>query len=83
MVPEMPESSTSAARFDGPACGGAVTGDELLQRFSTYTVKDGDTLSAIANLYGLSIDEVKGANGRRITDPNVISVGQILIIPGA
>jgi formylglycine-generating enzyme required for sulfatase activity len=83
MVPEMPESSTSAARFDGPACGGAVTGDELLQMFSTYTVKDGDTLSAIANLFGLSIDEVKGANGRRITDPNVISVGQILIIPGA
>ena len=83
MVPEMPESSTSASRFDGPACGGAVTGDELLQSFSTYAVKDGDTLSAIANFFGLSIGELKGANGRRISDPNVISVGQILIIPEA
>ena len=83
MVPEMPESSTSASRFDGPACGGAVTGDELLQSFSTYAVKDGDTLSAIANFFGLSINELKGANGRRISDPNVISVGQILIIPEA
>jgi len=83
MVPEMPELPASASRFDGPACGGAVTGDEILQSFSTYTVKDGDTLSAIANFFGLSIDEVKGANGRRITDPNVISAGQILIIPEA
>jgi hypothetical protein len=80
-VPQMPEPTSATSRFDGPACGGAVTGDELLQDFFTHTVQDGDTLSGIANLYGLSLDEVKGANGRRITDPNVISVGQILIIP--
>jgi hypothetical protein len=80
-VPPMPELTNTASRFDGPACGGAVTGDELLQSFFTYTVQDGDTLSAIANLFGLSIAEVKGANGRRISDPNVISVGQVLIIP--
>jgi hypothetical protein len=80
-VPQMPESAALPARFDGPACGGAVTGDELLQSFFTHTVQEGDTLSAIANLYGLSLADVKGANGRRITDPNVISVGQILIIP--
>ena len=80
-VPEMTEPTNVSSRFDGPACGGAVTGDELLQSFFTYTVQDGDTLSAIANLFGLSIAEVKGANGRRISDPNVISVGQVLIIP--
>ncbi|MEE9216019.1 MAG: SUMF1/EgtB/PvdO family nonheme iron enzyme [Anaerolineales bacterium] len=80
-VPQIPESAPSPARFDGPACGGAVTGDELLQSFFTYTVQEGDTLSGIANLFGLSLAEVKGANGRRITDPNVISVGQVLIIP--
>ena len=81
VVPQMPEPTRSTARFDGPACGGAVTGDDLLQNFFTYTVQDGDTLSAIANLFGLSVAEVKGANGRRINDPNVISVGQVLIIP--
>ena len=82
-VPQIPEPTRTTSRFDGPACGGAVTGDELLQSFFTYTVQDGDTLSAIANLFGLSVAEVKGANGRRISDPNVISVGQVLIIPEA
>jgi hypothetical protein len=80
-VPQMPEPTVTSSRFDGPACGGAVAGDELLQSFFTYTVQDGDTLSAIANFFGLSIAEVKGANGRRIEDPNVITVGQVLIIP--
>jgi len=42
-----------------------------------------DTLSAIANFFSLSIGELKGANGRRISDPNAISVSQILIIPEA
>jgi len=53
----------------------------VLESFFTYTVKDGDTLSLIANLFGLTVSEVKGANGRRIQDPNVIVVGQVLIIP--
>jgi hypothetical protein len=82
MVRPMPEGATTASRFDGPACGGAVTGDELLQNFFTYAVQDGDTLSAIANLFGLSVAEVKGANGRKITDSNVIRAGWVLIIPG-
>ncbi|MFQ5922676.1 MAG: SUMF1/EgtB/PvdO family nonheme iron enzyme [Anaerolineales bacterium] len=82
MVPQMPETTTTTARFDGPACGGAVTGDDLLDSFFTYTVQEGDTLSAIANQFGLSLAEVKGANGRKITDPNVIRAGWVLIIPG-
>ncbi len=82
-VPEMPELGITATRFDAPACGGAVTGDGLLQNYSTYAVQEGDTLSAIANSFGLSLAEVKGANGRRITDPNEITAGQILIIPEA
>jgi hypothetical protein len=82
IVPQMPETtSTTTARFDGPACGGAVTGDNLLNSFFTYTVLEGDTLSAIADLFGLSLAEVKGANGRKITDPNVIRAGWVLIIP--
>jgi LysM repeat protein len=35
----------------------------------------------IADSFGLSIDVLKGANGRRIQDPNVIVAGQVLIIP--
>ena len=45
----------------------------------TYTVEAGDTLAAIARTYGVSIDDLMTANG--LTDPNVLQVGQTLIIP--
>lgn len=80
-VAEIPSGINVNYSMTEPACGGSVSGDDLLDRFFTYTVKEGDTLSAIANLFGLSVVELKGANGRRIQDPNVIVVGQTLIIP--
>jgi LysM repeat protein len=46
-----------------------------------YTVEAGDTLAAIARTYGVSIDDLMTANG--LTDPNVLQVGQTLIIPVA
>jgi len=47
----------------------------------TYAVEAGDTLAAIARTYGVSIDDLMTANG--LTDPNLLQVGQILIIPVA
>ena len=44
----------------------------------TYTVKKGDTLSAIAKQYGTTYQEIAKANG--ISNPNVIRVGQVLNI---
>jgi len=64
-------------------CAGSVSGDDLLRVYTTYTVKEGDTLSLIADQFGLTVEEIKGANGRRISDPNVIVAGQVLIIPGS
>jgi lysozyme len=43
---------------------------------STYTVRSGDTLGAIAVRFGLTQDELKTLNS--IADPNKIFVGQIL-----
>jgi hypothetical protein len=80
-VTEIPSGAEAATKISGAACAGSVSGDDLLESFFTYTVKDGDTLSLIANQFGLTVEEVKGANGRRIEDPNVIVVGQVLIIP--
>lgn len=80
-VVDLPAGAAGSSSASLPACGGSVTGDDLLESFFTYTVREGDTLSAIANLFGLSIVDLKGANGRRIQDPNVIVVGQTLIIP--
>lgn len=45
----------------------------------TYTVQKGDTLSAIANHYGVSVDEIAHTN--QLTDTNKIAVGQILKMP--
>jgi predicted chitinase len=46
----------------------------------TYTVQPGDTLSAIAERHGTSVDAIARENG--ITNPNFIQVGQQLRIPG-
>jgi LysM repeat protein len=43
-----------------------------------YTVKKGDTLSAIAKQYGTTYQEIAKANG--ISNPNLIQVGQTLNI---
>lgn len=45
-----------------------------------YTVKPGDTLSKIAKLNGVSMDQLLAANPQ-ITDPNRISVGEVLTLP--
>ncbi len=46
---------------------------------TTYVVQPGDTLSGIADQFGLSIEAISEANG--ITDVNSIRPGQELIIP--
>ena len=46
-----------------------------------YTVQEGDTLGAIAQAYGLSIEDLMAAN--EISNPHVLHPGQVLIIPVA
>jgi LysM repeat protein len=45
----------------------------------TYTVAEGDTLAAIAQQFGTSVEALQEANG--IEDPDEIVVGQVLVIP--
>ena len=49
------------------------------QDAGTYTVAPGDTLGAIANQFGVSVDDLANFNG--IADPNLLAVGQVLAIP--
>ena len=44
------------------------------------TVQSGESLSIIASRYDLTVSALVSANG--ITDPNLLSVGQQLVIPG-
>jgi LysM repeat protein len=55
-----------------PAAPAAPSGD-------TYTVRSGDTPSAIAERLGVSVDELMSLNS--ITDPTQLAVGQVLRIP--
>lgn len=45
----------------------------------TYTVQPGDTLGAIAQQFGVTVEAIAAANN--IADPDFIDVGQVLIIP--
>ena len=47
---------------------------------TVYTVKKGDTLTAIAAKYGTTVQKIVNCNG--IKDPNKIDVGQKIKIPG-
>jgi murein DD-endopeptidase MepM/ murein hydrolase activator NlpD len=51
----------------------------LAQNGATYTVAPGDTLGAIANRFGVTVEELAALNG--IADPNLLAVGQVLAIP--
>ncbi|CAI6222825.1 N-acetylmuramoyl-L-alanine amidase [Bacillus sp. FSL M7-1004] len=48
---------------------------------TTYTVKKGDTLSAIAKEHGVSVATLQSLNG--IKNPNLIKVGQVLKLTGS
>lgn len=50
-----------------------------LPRPYVYVVRTGDNLTSIANQFGVPLDEVMRIN--RITDPDLLRVGQELIIP--
>lgn len=63
------------------ALNDAISGDGA-EAFGAYEVVAGDTLSAIAAEYGVTVRELVEAN-EQITDPNRIFVGQELTIPGA
>lgn len=58
-----------------------ATQSALAQSSATYTVQPGDTLGQIATRFGVSVEALAAANA--IADVNQISVGQVLVIPGA
>jgi hypothetical protein len=79
-----PTAATSVVEsypIDTPACQGSVRIEDTLVQFTTHTVATGENLSDIAALYNVTQADILAANGRSIDDPNVIRVGQTIIIP--
>jgi len=46
----------------------------------TYKVRAGDTLSGIADMFGVTVDDIVRSNN--IADPNSLAEGQVITIPG-
>ena len=67
-------------RINIPTSGS--TGSSTKPQTQKYTVKSRDTLSGIAQDFGISLQALRQANPQ-ITDPNVIYPGQVLTIPKA
>ena len=63
------------------AQSGTTAKQENTTAETVYTVKSGDTLSAIAKKYGTTYQKLASYNG--ISNPNKISVGQKIKIPGS
>ena len=55
-----------------------VAVEEIVEPYTTYTVKSGDNLYAIARNYGVSVSDIMNYNG---LTSNLLSIGQVLKIP--
>ena len=72
--------TTSTTTTTGTTTGGSTSGTAGTSTPPvTYTVKSGDSLSAIALKFGTTVKAIADAN--QIPDPNFIRVGQVLVIP--
>ena len=56
-----------------------ISTDDSNNSETIHIVKAGETLTSIANQYGVTVDAIVQANN--LTNPNAISIGQRLIIP--
>lgn len=70
---QIPESGATPVPQPPPGTTPPPTG-------GSYTVKTGDTLSAIAHRFGTTVAAIAQANN--ISNINLIYVGQVLVIPG-
>ena len=94
-VPSVPAATAAGASTAAPALAAPTLSPASAQSRPTpdaphlvptlraktayYTVARGDTLAAIAGRYQVDVATVAAANG--ITNPNLLSVGQALVIP--
>jgi len=71
--------STSLRAGDSLRIPPAVAWEGASPFWVAYEVAEGDTLSAIADAFGMSLAQLQGANG--LADADLLAVGQALILP--
>ena len=70
---------TAAGKEKTPAAANSPKNGNSAAKTATYTVKRGDTLTAIAEKYGVTVQAIVALNG--IANPDVIKAGQKIKIP--
>lgn len=70
---------TTGETADTPPTAAAPTATFDPNNQQIYTIQSGDSLSAVADRYGTTVDAIMQTN--ELTDPNVVYIGQRLIIP--
>lgn len=78
-VPDPVDETTSTPT---PTNGDSAPDPTPTQTGTTYTVKRGDTLSAIGRKFGVPWRDIFNANRDKIDDPDLIFPGQVFVIPG-
>lgn len=83
-APTPPKPAEAAAHTTALAATTGITADTAASKPPAegvkHTVRSGDTLSSIAQKYGVKVGDVAAANS--ISDPQKIRLGQELVIPG-
>ena len=74
-------SLVAAGQAPAPTVGATQPPVTLPAGTTTYTVKEGDTLSGIAVQFGIPLEQLLALNN--LTTDSIIQVGQVLIVSGA
>lgn len=75
----IPGASSSSEQ----SAAGGIAADPALSRIAgTHTVRPGETLAAIAEQYQVTLPELIAFNSNSITNPHVVPIGTVLLIPG-
>ena len=85
--PALPAASTTPGASPTQAAASVAPSTESLAPTPlptatplTYTIVRGDTLTRVANKFGVTVEQLLAANPQ-IKDPNKVNVGDVLIIP--
>jgi LysM repeat protein len=68
-------ASTAASGSPGPATPTPGPTQQV------YVVQEGDTMSRIANRFGVTLDALIEANRETVPNPDIVEIGQEVIIP--
>jgi len=73
---------SSIASTGQPSAQRGAADPALSRQVGTHTVRPGETLASIADQYGVTVPELIAFNSNTITNPHVVRVDTVLLIPG-